>query len=563
MIIPNTPHRRLVIALSPDASPVRQRAVRIVTRQIESRCPARVGGADVEFTLRLVLDPQLPAESYRIGDREPGVVEISGSDDLGLLYGAGKFLRSSRYTEEGFVPGAWRGFSKPDKPLRGMYLATHFNNFYHDAPIEQVVAYIEDLALWGINTVQVWYDLHHYTGIGDPGARAMIGRLRAILAAAKAVGLRICLGSLGNEAYADSPEALRADFNTGRASYGVELCPSKPGAMDLLLQWHGEALDAFADLSPDFIAMGPYDQGGCACADCKPWGANGYLRIARAKAEMTKRRFPGIQVILSAWLFDHGRDQGEWQGLADAFAGGVDWCDYIQADSHEDYPEFPLKHGVPGKLPLLNFAEISMWMMHPWGGFGANPLPTRFQRLWNQVKERIAGGFPYSEGIYEDINKALCAQLYWSPERTVESILKEYIAFEFSPDVVDEVLPAIRTLEQNHNHLWTMNWELQRQCRFPIRYQTDPAAAYDQMARADARLTPAARRAWRWRILYLRALMDRELQPTEGYWGNEVCEDAFRELTEIYCAQGAELKCAPPTREAIRAMRSSEGSVTA
>ena len=33
--------------------------------------------------------------------------------------------------------------------------------------------YVEELALWGCNTLAVWFDLHHYHGIDDPEARAM------------------------------------------------------------------------------------------------------------------------------------------------------------------------------------------------------------------------------------------------------------------------------------------------------------------------------------------------------------------------------------------------------
>ena len=561
MTVSHQPVRQIHVQLPDPSNPQQQRLAAIVRRQIESRCDARVGDGAGALTIQFELDANLKPESFEIRGNDEQSVVIAGGDQLGMLYGAGRFLRESRYTARGFVAGQWRGISEPMKPLRGMYLATHFHNFYHDAPVEKIVEYVEDVALWGINTIQVWYDMHHYLGIDDPKAREMIAHLRGILQGAKDVGLRICIIGLGNEAYANSPEELHADFNTGRANYKCELCPNKPGAMELLLQWYTEVLDAFADLLPDLIGFGPYDQGGCACEKCKPWGANGYLKVCEAKARIAKDRIPNVKILMSTWLFDYGKDQGEWQGLADAFKGGVDWCDYLQADSHETYPKFPLEKGVPGNLPLLNFPEISMWMMHPWGGFGANPLPRRFESLWQSVKHLVVGGFPYSEGIYEDINKALCAQFYWNPDRTAESILREYISFEYSPDVVDEVLEAIEILEANHNHIWEMNWEFKRQRRFPVFYKRDPKEAYAKLSNVDASLTPQARSAWRWRILYLRSLIDQELQPYEGYWANEVCEKAMHELTAIYYAQNAEIKCSPPTRDAVRRGQTSEYSV--
>jgi len=53
-------------------------------------------------------------------------------------------------------------------------------------------------------------------------------------------------------------------------------------------------------------------------------------------------------------------------------------------------------------------------------------------------------------GIYEDITKVVYGQFYWG-DRPAEETLREYAAFEYSPEVVDEVLKVIATLEQNHH----------------------------------------------------------------------------------------------------------------
>jgi len=70
-----------------------------------------------------------------------------------VLYGVGKLLRDSRYDRGGFTPGPWRGRSAPECPFRALYAATHFMNFYEAAPAEEARRYVEDLALWGVNTV--------------------------------------------------------------------------------------------------------------------------------------------------------------------------------------------------------------------------------------------------------------------------------------------------------------------------------------------------------------------------------------------------------------------------
>jgi hypothetical protein len=61
----------------------------------------------------------------------------------------------------------------------------------------------------------------------------------------------------------------------------------------------------------------------------------------------------------------------------------------------------------------------------------------------------------------------------------------------------------------------------------------------------DKKLSPQTRNSWRWRILYLRALLDAELK-TNGGKPNEQCNQAFAELIEIYHAQDANPAVRPP-----------------
>lgn len=503
-------------------------------RRVRERCDAVVSvGGPGELIVQLGIRRGGKAESFEIADGPKGSVRIIGADARGLLYGVGRFLRESRCDASGFTPGAWRGKDAPELPFRAIYFATHFHNFYHDAPLPEVTRYVEDLALWGYNTLVVWYDMHHYTGFDDPAAVAMRERLRAILAAARAIGLRTGLGVLANEGYASTPPALRITPPTQieiRGMYGVEVCPSKPGGPELILRNVRQELEDFRSVGVDYLSIWPYDQGGCGCAQCRPWGCNGFLRMAEPIARMARRIYPRIEVGLSTWLFDARVDEGEWAGLARAFAVRPDWVTYILADSHTTYPRYPLDHGVPGGLPLINFPEISMWGMSPWGGYGANPLPERFQALWNTVRDRVAGGYPYSEGIYEDLNKAIYARFYWKRDTPAMETVQLYAAYEFSPDVADDVARAVAILERNH---------------------TRPAAdagsqeALDLLTAAGARLSPQARTSWRWRILYLRALLDRE-HYAHGGRRTEAAREALRELTALYHAEHAEGAVRPP-----------------
>ena len=212
--------------------------------------------------------------------------------------------------------------------------------------------------------------------------------------------------------------ARRGPVGTGSAKGGRE--SHEQGSPRRSFQSRGAGLpgrqfrrhfEQLEDVGLDILVHWPYDEGGCSCERCRPWGSNGYLRFARDLTRLGRDYFARLESVSSTWMFDTP-PEGEWAGLTDAVARDPSWVDSILADAHEDYPRYPLDVVAPGGLPWLSFPEISMWGNSPWGGYGANPLPGRYQRRWNQVSHRVSGGFPYSEGIYEDINKAVVAPFY-------------------------------------------------------------------------------------------------------------------------------------------------------
>jgi hypothetical protein len=538
------------IAITREGDRVPELLETIVASRIADRCPAKAdGGGSPAFTLILADDPTIGGEGYRIEDAGPGRVRIAGDGPPGVTAGAGRFLRDSRYGPDGFRPGRWRGTSRPSKPFRGMYFASHFHNYYHDAPIPEIERYVEDLALWGFNTLTVWFDMHHFDGMADPKAQEMVKRLRGLLGAAKRVGMKTALCILGNEGYANSPRELRADV-TGLWAFGVELCPSKPGAVEHMLGCFDEEFAAFADVKPDFLTIGPYDQGGCVCENCRPWGGNGFLKMSRAIAPVFRRHSPHGKIILVTWLFDFDRHvhKGDWDGLVRALEKEPPWFDMILAGTHYGrLPDYLQKHPVPGNLPMIGFPEISMRGMSPWGGFGANPEPAHLQGLWEEWGPRVVGGFPYSEGIYEDINKAIVSQFYWS-DRPAEETIREYVAYEYAPAAVEPVLEAIRVLEANQERSWKGgDFALPRKS---LAMSKDHGAnrARKLLEQAEAGLPPAVRSGWRWRVLMLRGLIDDALFAADGV-PTAATDPLFAELIRLYHAENAEPSVRPPTRD--------------
>jgi len=516
------------ILLPPQANSSMRNTARILERQVAQRCGAKVttSGASA-LTLEFSIEPGFGAEGFRIADGPTGTIRVIGNDERGLLYGVGKLLRSSRFDHGGFTPGTWRGQSVPEGQFRAIYLASHFRNFYEGAPAAEAQAYLEDLALWGFNTVIVHFPQFQFRDFTDPGARKLLDQLRGLFRAAKAAGMEVGLVEASNQGFASTPREFLAqpvlDDWGRRGTLGVNLCPAKPSARQLLLKNWAALLDQFSDTGLDWVVSWPYDEGGCGCPQCWPWGVRGHVELSKAVSQLARRKYPRCRFVLSTWLYD-SPPAGEWTGLARVLAEDKGWVDYLMADAHEDYPRYPLDNPVPGGLPLLNFPEISMWGRSPWGGFGATPMPARFQRLWNQVKGKVRGGMPYSEGIYEDINKVICGQFYWAKDRPALDTVREYISFEFSPDVVEDVVRAVNLLEDTH-----------------VKLSEKSLKVRELLQRAEARLTPQARKSWRWRILYLRSVVDAERYANgeAGSKANPVLKQAFEELTAIQHADHA------------------------
>jgi len=125
------PVRSIRLALPAQPNPLIGHIAGVFTRQLAERCEAKVTtSGDAPARVELAIQPGIGTEGFRIVDGEDGAIRIVGNDELGLLYGLGKLLHTSRFDQGGWTPSTWRGTSLPVCPIRGMYFATHFNNFY-------------------------------------------------------------------------------------------------------------------------------------------------------------------------------------------------------------------------------------------------------------------------------------------------------------------------------------------------------------------------------------------------------------------------------------------------
>ncbi|MDR1891424.1 MAG: glycoside hydrolase family 20 zincin-like fold domain-containing protein [Oscillospiraceae bacterium] len=472
----------------------------ILRKCIAERIPPE--SEEGKLSIALCADQTLGAqESYLITREEDGW-KITGADSAGLFYGIGKFLHSAKWTEDTLEPNPPTNLVTPACGFRAIYFAVHFYNWYHMAPTGELENYLKELLLWGYNAVICIIPIINLDTFDEALFFDSVEKTRTIFKLAKKLSMKVGIICVGNQGLKSAPAEYNADLSydpTGkfRGHLGRNLCPSKPGVLDYMKRIWMTTMEQYQDIGLDYLITWPYDEGGCGCARCKPWGGNGYSELVLAFREESIKLYPNAKFIISAWLFDTPDNQGEYESLYPRLRNDLSFADFILVDAHDKFPRYPLEHEAV--KPIINFPEISMWKVYPWGGRGANPMPKRFQGFWDETKHILKGGMPYSEGIYDDIMKIQCVGYYWEPDRRVQSILCEYINYEYSGEVCGEALEIMELIEKNHVAVAAL--------REPDINAANRAA--ELAVAVEKRLSERAKKSWRWRILYIRAQIDK------------------------------------------------------
>lgn len=495
-----------------------------------------------DYTVTLTVDPSLADDRYVITPEAHGV-SLAAANVSSLFAAFGRFLRASRFDGRGgFTPPQTPIDFTPKSPLRGMYFATHFGNFYHNAPLDEVFEVIEDLALRGCNNLLVWFDMHHFTSMEDPAAVLLVGRLRAILKYANGIGIGGSLTMLANESFSTSHERIRASWTPQNGYHAelvghfhVEICPSKVSGTAEIVRARRAMLKAFADLQIDRVIYWPYDQGGCTCLMCAPWGSRGFLQLLPSVEAVVREVFPDVDFVVSTWYFDRFiRD--EWTEFLRAVRKGRlgDRVTTLLAFfENGEVPEPVERSGIPHGYDLIDFPEISMYGCTPWGAYGASHLASFLNETNRKCGHLFRGGYPYSEGIFEDANKFIQLAYYSGEHENAFDALRDYVRYEFccaDEDLYEAVRRTETGLHRKRNKDGTF---IQTNLADP----SDVAFVYETLSRYAETLPASVTASRNFRLYYLRAVIDYELVKSDGYAiRSERAQNAMRELCELYHA---------------------------
>ena len=245
----------------------------------------------------------------------------------------------------------------PKMPVRGIYLATHFHNYYQDAPVEDVARYVEDLSLWGVNSVLVWFGLEAFNGINDPEAQ-----VRSCASAH--------LVEVGKGPWSGRKPRLRRqrgvqklstrtarDHDWGGPGHGaMSQQTGRPGTGSKILQGEVRCVQGYW---PGLLVHCAVRQRRMRLLEMCALGRQWLPALAEPEARAYRRAFPKGKVVLSTWDFDLLFGRGEWAGLTEKFnKQKPDWVDYIMADEgiRACLSSISLGKGRAGRLSTLEFS---------------------------------------------------------------------------------------------------------------------------------------------------------------------------------------------------------------
>lgn len=509
---------------------------------------------ELKGNIGVEINTALAPDTYKI---ENGT--ISASSLISLISGCGRYCRESNFC----------GSFTLARPVCGTYFASHFNNFYVSAPMEEIYGVIGELALWGQNALMVWYDMHSYTSCDDPDSHRMIERLKLILFYAKKIGMKTALVMLTNESFCTTTDDIRAEWKVQNGyksepmgHYHVEICPNKKGGIEKIIEHRRAFLEVFAETKPDFYYVNGYDQGGCTCEKCSPWGIRGNIKAFEAILPLIYEYSPEASVIFSTWGFDSFID-GEWDGLYEAF----DKMDSLMRDKISYImTQTPLckkiteENKTPGNKPLIGFPEVSMRGSVPWGGFGFNGYPETVGATFDMFASHHMGQFQYSEGIFADANEVVNLCLYSGLYQTAEEAVRAYLRYEISAEHEDELYGLIEILDETLARYRSDPDGIDRTYPPPynaphigesvpddVKFVICNSARVKEAAETAEFLNKNIKNNWRWRIIYLRAVIDADLM-ANGWFISEKCALYFDELRSIYHAENSYYCVAPPIK---------------
>ena len=332
------------------------------------------------------------------------------------------------------------GACAAEAPFCELYAAGHFGNWYEVAGVNEMRQVLTEAKHWGFNRYADWFDATDCVDpfSGDPQyslGNALWDLKRVHFRTAQSLGLATDLAFSPNHVYRDQlkPEWLA---KRGPRIQGQLICPHQPGAREAILKNYQ---NLFADLAKAGVNLtainaAPYDYGGCACDQCKPWIIT-FAQLTLDIHKIARTYHPKVELHFIGWWWTAEEHKlfAEWM---DEHAPGV----AVSMSLHIPYDQtgvadVPLPKGCRKHAFVhIGYPDRSV-PRDIYAKTGPVMAPKRIAAtVTNLSTQSVTGVMAYSEGIYDDVNKALLGALFTGKQKTSRDVLLGYAKRYFGAD---------------------------------------------------------------------------------------------------------------------------------
>lgn len=451
---------------------------------------------------------------------------------------------------------AEEGLSSDAPPLatRTLYAPGHFGNSYECLGEREYRDLLMEWRDWGFNEYADWYDT---IDCADPFEDAHYNMGRALWDAkkrnfltAQSLGLPCVLVITPNHVFLD--QVLPDNAATkGDRIFGQLVCPSTEGGRNVILKNYTNWFEdlAKADVRLRAISAAPYDYGGCACEACQPWILT-FAKLSREIHAIAEQHHPGIEMRFIGWWWteEEHRLFAEW---ADAEAPG-----WVQSMSlHIPYGKDTVADvALPSGCERQAFVHIGYadeaQPKDVYAHLGPVIAVDRLERTVDALEAQgCTGWMAYSEGVYDDVNKAILAGLSAHRFADASGVLRAYAAEyldaragkpeawsvwlqQWGRPYVADTAPADAEYKKLGPATESHNWRLE-QWRLKLELMKLNAAIVAESEWTDARLA-AAESFWATRERLLRDVY--RLGPQRHVFANKFSPVPWRQSWEEHVA---------------------------
>jgi hypothetical protein len=420
----------------------------------------------------------LPTESFQIAtgaDGEGQWIAVCGSDERGLIFGAGKLLRLMTFGRQLAQARSQQLnlSSSPRYPLRGHQLGYRPKTNAYDAwSVEIWDQYIRELAIFGTNAIEILPpisdDLADSPHFPLPPEEMMVEMSRI----ADKYGLDVWIWY----------PAMDPDY-------------SKPETVEASLKQWGDVYRLLPRLDAVFV----------------PGGDPGHtqpkylLALLERQKQVLLRSHPKAQMWVSPQSFN-----AQW--MDEFFTMARDpktqsWLDGVVFGPQSRVTLSEMRQALPKKYPIRFYPDIThsvqaQYSVPDWdiayalteGREVINPRPEFYASILRESLPLTIGFISYSEGCNDDVNKFVWSLLAWDPEQSVAAALRDFGHYIIGAKDGSAYANGLLDLESNWHGPLASN-EL-----------VDVTLARFQSIERSA--SPAVLQNWRWQQAMYRACCD-------------------------------------------------------